>query len=42
MASSFKKSEVKLELLSDIDMLLMVKKIHQRRNMSHDLSICKS
>ena len=26
MASSFKKSEVKLELLSDIDMLLMVKK----------------
>ena len=40
MASSFKKGKVKLDLLTDIDMLFMVKKRYQGRNMSRYLSIC--
>ena len=31
MASSFKKTEVKLELLTDIDVLLMVVKVIRRK-----------
>ena len=37
-----KKRKVKLDLLTDIDVLLMVEKRYKRRNMSHYLLICKS
>ena len=40
--ATFKKTKGKLDLLTDIDMLLMVKKTYQRMNLSLYLSICKS
>ena len=41
MTSSFKKGKVKLDLLSYIDMLIMVKKTYKMRNKSIYLTICK-
>ena len=40
--AALKKTKVKLDLLTDIDVLLMVEKRYKRRNMSHYLLICKS
>ena len=40
--AALKKTKVKLDLLTDIDMFLMLKKRYKRRNMSLCLSICKS
>ena len=40
--AALKKTEVKLDLLTDIDMFLMLTKRYKRRNMSLCLSICKS
>ena len=40
--AALKKIKVKLDLLTDIDMLLMTKKRYQRRNISHHLSISES
>ena len=40
--AALKKTKVKLDLLTDIDILLMLKKSYKRRNMSLYLSICKS
>ena len=42
LQATLKKTKVKLDLLTDINMLLMVKKRYQRWNMPHYSSICKS
>ena len=34
MASSFKKNKVKIDLLTDIDMLLMVEKVKEEENIT--------
>ena len=39
---TLKKTKVKLDLLTDVDMLLMVEKRYNSRNMSLYLLICKS
>ena len=40
--AALRKTEVKLELFNDVDMLLMVEKGKRGGNMSHNLSIWKS
>ena len=40
--TALRKTEVKVELFTDIDMLLMSDEMHNKRNMSRSSSICKS